>query len=146
MKVVLDTNIYVSLLQNSGEFERRRELLARVLPQTWLSSVVLHELLAGARGDLGRASVRRAVATLDRVGRTLVPDHKDWVLAGTVRGKIWEQRPDLRTKLFENDLLLACSAGRIGAFVITANTGDFAVIRRHVTFRFGSFDDIASRF
>lgn len=145
MKVVLDTNVYVSLLQRNGEFNRRRDLLARVLPQTWLSGVVLHELLAGARGDLGRASVRRAVVALERAGRLVSPNDDDWALAGTVRGKIWEQRPDLRTKRFQNDTLLACSARRIGAFVVTANLFDFTVIRRHVSFRFGSFDDLSGQ-
>lgn len=144
MRIVLDTNVYVTLLQDRSELTRRRILLGRILPQTWLSSVVLHELLAGARGDLGRASVRRAMASLERVGRVFAPDPQDWALAGVVRGKIWEQRRDLRTKTLTNDLLLACSARRIGAFVVTDNRRDFSVIQAHVPVRFGSLDDVAT--
>jgi predicted nucleic acid-binding protein len=144
VKIVLDTNVYVSLLQDRSELTKRRTLLGRILPQTWLSSVVLHELLAGARGDLGRASVRRAMATLERVGRVFAPEPQDWTVAGIVRGQIWEQRRDLRTKSLTNDLLLACSARRIGAFVVTDNRRDFAIIQTKVAFRFGSLDDVAS--
>ena len=144
MRVVLDTNVYLSLLQDRQEITKQRDLLARILPQTWLSSVVLHELLAGARGDLGRASVRRAMASLERVGRVFAPDPKDWALAGAVRGKIWEQRRELRTKVLTNDILIACSSARIGAFVVTNNRHDFAIVQAHIAFRFGSLADVAS--
>jgi predicted nucleic acid-binding protein len=144
VKVVLDTNVYVTLLQDRGELTRRRDLLARILTQTGWSGVVFHELLAGARGDLGRASVRRALASLERVGRVFAPDAKDWTLAGLIRGQIWEQRRDLRSKALANDILLACSSARIGAFVVTNNSRDFSLIRGYLAFRFGTLEELAS--
>ncbi len=144
MTYLFDTNVYVSLLQDSAELARRRSLLARILPRTWLSSVVLHELLAGARGDIARATIRRAFGTLERVGRTLAPTHEDWGKAATIRGRIWEQYPRLRSKSFQNDLLISCTARRLGAFVVTYNRGDFETIRRYVPVVFGSLDHLAA--
>lgn len=142
MKYVLDTNVYLDLLRDPAELARSAHHLARILPQTWLSSVVLHELLSGARGDLGRAAVLRAVRTLTRVGRLLTPTHADWSLAGTVRARIWERHRDWRTKVLQNDLLIACSACRFGAFVVTRNQKDFQVIALEVPVEFGPLHDI----
>jgi predicted nucleic acid-binding protein len=142
VKYVLDTNVYVELLRDPEEFTRAAHRLERILPQTWLSSVVLHEMLSGARGDLGRAAISRAVRTLTRVGRLLTPTHADWALAGTVRSRIWERHPDWRTKILQNDLLIACSAYRFGAYVVTKNRKDFQAIAAEVPVEFGSLNDI----
>jgi predicted nucleic acid-binding protein len=130
MKFVLDTNVYFAALQEGPQGERLIRRLARVMPSTWLSSVVLFEMLSGAKGELARARIRRAVRTLESVGRIVAPTSADWDLAGTVQGRLWDEEPGLRDKRLQNDILIASSARRIGARVVTANRKDFELIGR----------------
>ncbi|HEX8395365.1 MAG TPA: type II toxin-antitoxin system VapC family toxin [Longimicrobium sp.] len=126
---VIDTNVL--LRHSSRELPRRR----------LLSAVVVQEMAAGADSD---ADLRRWAATL-RDYRTrdqlLTPDGEDWYEAGKIlnaliRGKrSWragrtsaisreEQQRLLR------DVLIARSARRVNAVVVTYNAGDFRKIRR----------------
>lgn len=132
MKFLLDTNIYFAVIHERGFLDRHRELLRRIGPLTYLSSVVRFELLQGAVGDLGRARVKIATRRLERTGRVHAPTDADWMLAGTIQGKIWDGDPSLRTKSFQNDILIACSARRIGAILITENRRYFDLIRRYL--------------
>jgi len=133
VKVLLDANIYFALIEDPRFLPRHQSALARAAPRTWLSSVVLFELLQGARGDLGRARVRRAVRQLENVGRVIAPGEGDWIDAAIAQGRIWDDHPSLRSKELQNDLLIACTARRIGATVVTQNTRDYAVIRPYVS-------------
>jgi predicted nucleic acid-binding protein len=92
-------------------------------------------LLQGARGDLGRARVRNATRTLEKTERVVAPTHADWDTSGALQGRIWDEHPSLRTKSLQNDLLLACSARRIGATVVTENLSDFRLIGRQLPHR-----------
>jgi predicted nucleic acid-binding protein len=132
LKFIFDTNVYFSLLHERSVLERLATSVAAVGPRLYLSSIVSCELLQGARGELGRARVRRATRQLERIGRVIAPSHSDWVRAGRVQSKIWDDRPDLLKKSLQNDLLIACSAARVGAIVVTSNTDDFELIRRYV--------------
>lgn len=132
MRYVLDTNIYFHTLHDRAYLARYRPALLQVTPQTFLSSVVRLELAQGARGDIARARVGKAVEPLERAGRMIAPTHSDWTQAGTVQGRIWDDHPRLRTKPLQNDLLIVCTARRIGAIVVTENTGDFDIIRAYL--------------
>jgi predicted nucleic acid-binding protein len=94
----------------------------------YLSSVVRAELTQGAQGDSGRRLVARLARTLERSGRIVAPTHSDWIEAGTAQSKIWDTIPSLRTKRLLNDLLIARTANRVGACIVTANTGDFELL------------------
>lgn len=135
MKVVFDTNIYVALLCDPDTATARRPAIERFAPSTYLSSVVLAELLQGARGEIARARLRKALRSLERSGRLVTPSHAEWVQAAQVQGAIWDRAPSLRTKKLLHDALLACSARRIGATVVTQNVEDFDLIRAHVDHR-----------
>jgi predicted nucleic acid-binding protein len=65
MKFLFDTNVYFAALQDGPKAEQLVGKLRRLLPSTWLSSVVLYEMLCGAKGGLDRARVRRSVRTLE---------------------------------------------------------------------------------
>ena len=132
MKYLLDTNVYVAALRDELAFDRLVEMLARVMPHVWLSSVVEYELLAGARGDTGRATVSRLLRPLVRAGRRVAPAEADWERAGSAQSEIWDGMPSQRSKRLGNDLLIACTARRIGARVVTENRRDFELIERHI--------------
>ena len=128
MKVLFDTNVYVALLCDPAFLLRFGPLLETLAPATFLSSVVVAELLQGARGEPGRARVRRALRATTRAGRLATPNHDDWTLAGTAQSKIWDRHAELRTKSFLEDALIVASARRVGATVVTWNVKDFDVI------------------
>jgi predicted nucleic acid-binding protein len=128
VRCLLDTNIYFHILHDRAYLARYRAALMRVTPQTFLGSVVRLELVQGARGDIARARVGKAVEPLQRVGRVIAPTHSDWTQAGIVQGRIWDDHHSLRTKTLQNDLLIVYTAHRIGAVVVTGNTADFDLI------------------
>lgn len=142
MNFLLDANIYFAILHDPRFLARHRDELTRIGPRMFLSSVVRAELLQGAKGELGRARVTRATRSLERVGRVIAPTHDDWVTAGTVQGRIWDEDPALRSKRLLHDILIVCAARRVGAIVITENAGDFDLIRRHLEHRAMSMTDV----
>ena len=113
-------------------------------PRTYLSSVVRSELLQGAKGELGRARVTRATLHLERAGRVVVPTHADWVSAGTVQGRIWDEHASLRSKRLLQDILIVCTARRIGSIVITENAKDFDLVRKYLPHRALSMSDLSA--
>lgn len=135
MNFLLDANIYFSILSNPKFFDRHRVHLLRIAPRTFLSSVVRAELIQGAKGDLGRARIARATRQLERARRVVAPTHEDWVAAGTIQGRIWDDNPSLRTKRLLNDILIACSARRVGAIVVSENKQDFELIGEYLPLR-----------
>ena len=135
MKYLLDTNIYFAVLRSPAFLQAHQALLRRIGPATYLSSVVLLELLQGAKGDIARARIAQATQTLERTGRVIAPTHADWVTAGTTQSRIRDEHASLRSKAVQNDLLIACTARRIGAVVVTENTADFDLIRRYLAHR-----------
>ena len=141
MKVVFDTNVYFDILADPDFLPTYGDWLRRLAPHTYVSSVVVQELLQGAKGELARRRVRRATASLERVGRVVTPTHEDWARAGAVQGMIWDATPSLRTKNVTADILIASSAARIGAIVVTANVRDFELVARHVRSRAMTFSD-----
>ncbi len=132
MRYLLDTNIYFRTLHEPAYLARYRSALLKVAPHTFLSSVVRLEMVQGARGDFARARVGKAVEPLERAGRVVAPTHADWTHAGVAQGRIWDDHPSLRTKSLQNDLLIVCTARRIGAIVITENVADFDTIRPYL--------------
>jgi predicted nucleic acid-binding protein len=132
MNFLLDANIYFAAIHDATFLARHRDDFLRIGPRTFLSSVVRAELVQGAKGDLGRARVSRATRQLERAGRVVAPTHDDWVHAGTVQGRIWDDDASLRTKRLLHDILIVCAARRIGALLITENTRDFGLIQRYL--------------
>lgn len=145
MKYLLDTNVYFDILHNPAYLARYRAALLRVTPQTFLSSVVRLEMVQGARGDIARARVGQALVPLERVGRVVAPTHADWAQAGVTQGRIWDEHSALRTKDLQNDILIACTARRIGAVVVTSNTKDFDLIRPYVPHRTVTLPQLADQ-
>ena len=98
------------------------------------SSVVISELRRGART---RQAVR-LVQDLRRLARfEWTPSASDWWKAAVIIEKIgdgqsWDRR---KRQEFQNDALIALSAQKNGATVITANRGDFALLAKELKLR-----------
>lgn len=127
---ILDTNVYI------GHWERGlyEDDLERVR-QAFIvrhSSVVLSELRRGAR----TRSSGRVVEELFQLAHVQwSPTAEDWWEAGRLIRKIGDDQSwDLNKRRdFQNDALIALTARRHAATVVTANRADFELLRVEVS-------------
>jgi len=136
-KLIIDTNVFVNYLR-SGLHENWIE--GRVEETTrFLSSVVLFELRVGALDN-------RRLAVINRLIRSFPKDR----MVSPTEG-VYKKAADVFRRLFGNnsrawpqdrlgpvhDILIAVTAFRMGATVITENEKDFSRIASHLPgFRF----------
>ena len=130
-KHLMDTDLYVDLIQSGKTFPIIRELYDKEAPGIYFSSVVAQELLAGARSPAGKRHVETLLVPFEKAGRIVTPTHRQWKEAGDILARVLELRPDLKSKLpsLVNDCLLALSARVIGATLYTRNRDDFLLLR-----------------
>jgi predicted nucleic acid-binding protein len=100
--------------------------------------VVAAELYAGARTIQGVRIVDGLLSPYARVGRVVFPTHADWVDQGKVLASVGFKQAGFRSRLpgLQNDVLIALSARRIGATIVTENPRDFALIHSFVAITF----------
>ncbi len=136
--VLFDTNIYLRVLRSEACARRHLERFARLAPRTYLCSVVAAELYAGARTLSGMRLIDGLLAPYLRVGRVACPNHNDWLDMGKTAADIGiaDRGSRFRATAIENDILIALSAKRVGAVIVTENGRDFSLIRKHVSFAF----------
>jgi len=134
--LLFDTNIYLRVVASGAYASRHRERFARLAPHTYLCSVVAAELYAGAHNLQTIRVIDGMRAPYLRVNRLVFPNHNDWVEMGKVTATILRSRPEYRTKLsaLQNDILIALSARRIGATVVSENAKDFGLIQKFLAF------------
>ena len=132
---LFDSSVYISGIRrgNDAVLAQRRLSTDTLL---WLSSVVLEELYAGAVGSIGD-SIERLEHDFERAKRILVPNLGDWTQTGRVLARVaakygYERIGQGR---LTNDALIAMSAGRIGARVITINERDFRKLAEFRSFQ-----------
>jgi predicted nucleic acid-binding protein len=139
-KYVLDTNVYIRAFRSRTGAEELKEFLLAFSPNTYLSSVVLHELLVGANTQAKAREIEDSIAEpLKRVGRVITPSHAAWETAGkAIAAMARKEKRDIRSvpKSLVNDYVLAASSREAGTIVITENTSDFASIRKHIAVAF----------
>lgn len=125
---LLDTTIYIENFR-SGRFTFRLVQSPFVIR---CSSVVLHELLRGAR----TTTERKFVLDLSRRCQVLTPTEQQWLKAAEILDRLRQREGYEATKLRELafDVLIALSAWSIGASVITTNHADFLAIQRELPF------------
>lgn len=131
---LLDTAIYIENFR-SGRFT------FRLLQSPFIvrcSSVVLHELLRGAR----TATERKFVFELSRQCQVLTPTEQQWLKAAEILHRLRRREHYEAAKVRELafDVLIALSARSIGASVITTNHADFQAIQRDVPFHLLCWD------
>jgi predicted nucleic acid-binding protein len=111
-----------------------------------MSAVVIQELTAGS---VDKSEVQRwqaAMSAHEKEGTLLVPMGEDWWLAGKVlnsllrglkskAGGFTPRVPKAEQQRIIRDVLIARTARRAGALVVTDNTADFEKIRRFCAVR-----------
>ena len=104
------------------------------------SAVVIQELIAGANDDSEADRWIAAFRGFAKEDRLIVPNDADWLLASKVLYWLMQKRkkkaggksPPLKTgasQRMAHDVLIAVSARRYKATVVTANWSDFEAIR-----------------
>jgi predicted nucleic acid-binding protein len=129
MKAVLDTNVLIDFFRNPN---CREAFEAKTLrPQFFMSSVVSMELFAGCRTKRQQSELASFLKPFEKAKRVITPDHSCFLEAGRVLVRLGGQGVDIvRRRQMVNDILIAVTAARVGAVVITANIQDFALSKR----------------
>ncbi len=105
-----------------------------------MSAVVMQELAAGAVDSSELKQLNAARRDYEKEGRLLVPTGEDWWQAGKVlnallrglksrQGGLTPKLPDSEKHRIISDVLIAVTARRAGAFVVTDNLKDFERIK-----------------
>jgi predicted nucleic acid-binding protein len=133
----LTPSVYITVLRDESFARDLRPRYLRDIPRTHFSSVVIQELLAGARTPLHQKQAAALDEPFERVGRVVTPSHLVWKETGAIVAALAEQTPQLRDKLSSgllNDILIALSGRSIGATVVTRNGDDFRLIQQFKMF------------
>jgi predicted nucleic acid-binding protein len=125
---IFDTSVYVDNLR-SGRFKQEILDLKFVVQ---CSAVVLAELSRGARSRTMRSFVEDLAKNL----RVIAPNEREWIESGKIVNRIiTAKRYDInKTRELHFDVLIALTARRIGAYLITCNVDDFTAIRETLDF------------
>ena len=117
------------------------------MPQSFrLSAVVLMELIANAPDDSRRKLYEEGFRTNKEAESLIIPSEQDWLLASKIlfllthsrkrsqKGKLRRLPPGASQRL-ALDVLIAVSARRWKAQVVTENWADFKAIQRYCNVR-----------
>lgn len=128
---ILDTAIYIDV----WEGDRHQTMLASLRRGVIIrhSAVVLSELYRGART---MAALKRVLDLYRLASPCWVPDEGDWQTAGRVLRQLgvhngWEGG---RLWQLQNDVLIALTARKYGATVLTTNRRDFETLAPYIRF------------
>jgi predicted nucleic acid-binding protein len=131
-RYVLDTNVYIEASRSAQRGAELANFVAASLPFTYLSAIVVLELLAGAVNAAAAHAVRDdIVEPYERVGRVVTPTYRCYATAGEVLADLSRRgwTPGRAERGFVNDTLLAASCLEGGFTLVTWNTRDFERIR-----------------
>ena len=133
-KVILDTSIYIPFI-NAGISHPALELEYK--PSFYMSAVVIEELYAGAFDSVSVRLLDRMYETFGNLGRVVVPEASDWQKTGKVVAKLGRKYgfEDNFLLKITNDVLIAFSARRVGAVIVTSNVKEFLRIKEFVDFK-----------
>ena len=127
---ILDTSVYIDNLR-SGRFKQEILDLKYIVR---CSAVVLAELSRGARSS----EMKRFVDDLEKNLRVVAPSEREWVESGRIVSRIAAAKGyDIhKTREIHFDVLIALTARRIGALLITCNAADFETVHEFLNFSF----------
>ncbi len=130
MKIVPDSNVWIGFFRNPAGRIAFESAYGR--PLLYMSAVVVLELASGCRTRRHRDALDDLVKPFEKAGRILTPDLSTFRDAGLVLAKLGEDGIGTQhRRQLVNDVLIAVTAARNGAVVVTANSRDFALIARH---------------
>jgi predicted nucleic acid-binding protein len=128
-RIIIDTNIYIDYF-NSGKYAQ--VIYQEEYPQIiYVSSIVLMELMAGSFSRADVAIVNNMVKVARAANKIVTPIYTDYVETGRILAKLQSEKGYDLKKVYSltNDVLIALSARRIGATVVTQNRRDFEAIQ-----------------
>lgn len=127
MNLLIDSSVFIA----ARYFRPYRRLLGEVIQrgQLLLSSVVAMELYAGFKTQEGRRTFTALHRDLQQAGKIVVPSHDDFLLVGRTLFHLSKEFGNLKLKDHFRDGIIAASASRVGAVVVTENESDFKLWR-----------------
>ncbi len=133
IKVLPDTSIFIPWI-NQG-ITHPSIKIADGIPILYLSSIVIEEMYAGAWDTRTERLLDKLYNTFEGVGRLVTPLPFEWQRAGKILAKIGRKYGVTQQALarLTHDLLIALSARRIGAIILTANLKDFKRLQEFVS-------------
>ena len=125
---IIDTSVYIDNLR-SRRFEKELLGLQFIVR---CSAVVLAELSGGARSR----EMSRFVDTMAKNLRIIAPNEREWVESGKIVARLVAAKGyDIhKAREIHFDVLIALTARRMGAYLITCDASDFIAIRDLVGF------------
>jgi tRNA(fMet)-specific endonuclease VapC len=135
VKLIFDTSIYIPFI-NQGiahpiiETHQGRPLI-------YMSAVVLEELYAGALDIRSVKLLDKMYDAFSEMNRLIIPDAADWRKAGIVIARLGNKYgfEQLYLSRLTNDVLIAATARKMGAVVVTNNKKDFLRIQEYIDFK-----------
>ena len=127
MNLLVDTSVFIA----AAHHRPYRTLLSTATSRGVLivSSVITMELYAGFRSQEARRAFSVLHLNLGRAGKIVVPQHEDFRLGGQVLYHLSRKFGQIDFKDHFRDGLIATSAARIGATVVTENRRNFELWR-----------------
>jgi len=135
LKAICDTSVYIPFINQGVTHPVFSDESVR--PVLFMSAVVLSELYAGAHDIQSVKLLDKLYQTFHNVARLIAPDERDWQQTGHIIARL-RKKYGFETKYLsriQNDILIACSARKLGAFVVTRNEKDFRRIQEFTDFR-----------
>jgi predicted nucleic acid-binding protein len=129
MKVVFDTNIYISWIRE----QKYPDLILNTGTQKYLSSVVLMELWSGAKTKQGVRTIVRFQTPYISANRLLILSINDFITSGRIISNMPNMyKNKIKNSSFINDIYIALNAKSIGALLYTENKEDFKIIANYL--------------
>lgn len=135
LKAICDTSVYIPFINQGIMHPVFSDESVR--PVLYMSAVVLSELYAGAHDSQSIKLLDKLCQTFHNVARLITPDEGDWQKTGGIVARL-KIKYGFETKYIariQNDILIARSARKLGAFVVTRNEKDFRRIQEFTDFR-----------
>jgi predicted nucleic acid-binding protein len=124
---LVDTNVYIRS-SNDAAFAARFEVFQRSTDPLFVSTVVLAEVILGARDP----SIHDDIVTALTAGTTAhTPISDDWLVAASAIARLGGEAVT-KSRSFWNDAILAAQCERLGMTLITQNTADFRRLGRFI--------------
>jgi predicted nucleic acid-binding protein len=128
-QALIDSSVYI----DNFRYGKYREKLLDLRFVVRASAVVLAELGRGVKSK----PARDFVASLSKNLKIITPEESDWLMSGKILYQLAKRHGYDKNKLRDMhfDVLIALSARRIGAYLVTSNRDDFEKIREIKNFK-----------
>ncbi len=129
MKVIFDTNIYISWIRE----RKYPELFLNPYTQKFLSPIVLMELWAGAKTKNAGRIIDKLQQPYLKGRRTTSLSINDFITAGQILSDLPDSyKSKKESSSFVHDIYIGLNAISIGATLYTTNKSDFCIIMNYL--------------